>query len=248
VSMDISKGIESATSVVKSIPEFIKALTDVMETPYGWIILAVILIWFLLNKDLTRFLNIFETKEKKRLDKLEAYVSNKEAANNEALDVIKDLRDAHYFKVATDIYAEKNLRDSLINLHKKTSHTINWVNIRRAMPYIGADSTFRVSIRERTRLESFGYFFNILAGWLFLGFAVALFLVLIFSNDKTLSQFTLWMFSTLFCSFFAIFAFSQNIPISSAKKIKIELDNLLATDITTKAVVEIQEAEADIQS
>jgi len=49
VSKDIAKGIDSATSVVKSIPEFMKALTDVMETPFGWIILAVILIWFVLH-------------------------------------------------------------------------------------------------------------------------------------------------------------------------------------------------------
>jgi len=226
VSKDIAKGIDSATSVVKSIPEFIKALTDMMETPYGWLILIVILIWFLLNKDLSRFLSLFEAKEKKRLDKLEVYVSNKDAANNEALEVIKDLRDAHYFKVATDIYAEKNLRDSLISLHKKTSHTINWVNIKRAMPYIEADSSSAISIRKQTKSERFGYFYNLFTGWLFLGFAVALFLVFIFSSVKDLSQFILWIASALFCAFFAIFAFSQNFSINSAKKIKTELDNV----------------------
>ncbi|WP_351189321.1 hypothetical protein [Shewanella sp. TB4-MNA-CIBAN-0142] len=237
MSEDIAKGIHSATSVVNSIPEFMKALTDVMETPYGWIILAVILIWFLLNKDLSRFLNIFETKEKKRLDKLEVYVNNKEAANNEALEVIKDLRDAHYFKVATDIYAEKSLRDSLINLHKKTSHTINWINIKRAMPYINADSTSTVSIRDQSRSEKFGYFYNLFTGWLFLGFAVALSLVFIFSNDRVLSQFALWIASTLFCAFFAMFAFSQNFPIRAAKKIKTELEKVSTTNVpaTTEA-------------
>jgi hypothetical protein len=232
VSKDIAKGIDSATSVVKSIPEFMKALTDVMETPFGWVILAVILIWFLLNKDLSRFLNIFETKEKKRLDMLEVYVSNKDASNNEALEVIKDLRDAHYFKVATGIYAERNLRDSLISLHKKTSHTINWINIKRAIPYIDADSTSTASIREQTGLEKFGYYYNLFTGWLFLGAAVALSLVFIFSSDKAVSQFALWIVSTLFCAFFAIFTFAQNFPISSAKKIKTELDNLSVTAVT----------------
>ena len=246
MSEDIAKGIDSATSVVKSIPEFMKALTDVMETPYGWIVLAVILIWFFLNKDLSRFLNIFETKEKKRLDKLEVYVNNKEAANSEALEVIKDLRDAHYFKVATGIYAEKRLRDSLINLHKKTSHTINWVNIKRAMPYIDADSTSTVSIRDQSRSEQFGYFYNLFTGWLFLGFAVALSLVFIFSSDKVLSQFALWIASTLFCAFFAIFAFSQNFPISSAKKIKTELNKAPETNAPTTTVAETHEA--DVQS
>ncbi len=226
MSKDIAKDIESATSVVKSIPEFLKAVTDVMQTPGGWVLLGVVLVWFLLNKDLSRFLNIFEAKEKKRLDKLEVYVSNKDAANEEALGVIKDLRDAHYFKVATDIYAEKNLRDSLINLHKRTSHTINWINIKRAMPYIEANSDYEVAIREQNWREKAGYYYNQIIGWLFLGFATALSLVYLFSSNKELAQFGIWISSTLFCAIFAIFSFSQNFPISSAKKIEAELKRI----------------------
>jgi len=223
VSQDLAKGIEGATTVLKSIPDFIKAFTEVMQTPYGWIFLAIIFLWFVLNKDLAKLFSLFESKEKKRLDKLEIYVRNTETANSEALEVIKDLRDAYYFKVATDIYAEKNLRDSLISLHKKKSHTITWVNIKRAMPYIDADSKSNISIREQNWQEKIGYFYNLSIGWLFLGFLIASSLVYMFSSNKDLSQFGLWLTSTLFCAFFTIFSFSQNFPISSAKKIKAEL-------------------------
>ena len=224
MSQDLAKGIEGATTVLKSIPDFIKAFTEIMQTPYGWIFLAIIFLWFVLNKDLAKLFSLFESKEKKRLDKLEIYVSDTETANSEALEVIKDLRDAYYFKVATDIYAEKNLRDSLISLHKKTSHTITWVNIKRAMPYIDADSKSNISIREQNWQEKIGYFYNLSIGWLFLGFLIASSLVYMFSSNKDLSQSGLWLTSTLFCTFFTIFSFSQNFPISSAKKIKAELE------------------------
>jgi len=223
VSHDITKGIEGATSVLKSIPDFIKAFTEVMQTPYGWIFLAIILIWFVLNKDLTNLINLFESKEKKRLDKLETYVSNSETADSEALEVIKDLRDAYYFKVATNIYAEKSLRDSLISLHKKTSHTISWVNIKRAMPYIEVSSNSLISIRKEKLSEKIGYYYNLFTGWLFLGFSVALFLVFMFAENKDINQIALWLFSTSFCAIFAIFVFSQNFSIASANKIKKEL-------------------------
>lgn len=224
MTQEISNKIETATNTIKSIPEFLDAIAEVMQTPYGWVVLAVFLIWFLLNKDLSNVIRIFESKEKKRLGKLEVYVGNKDAANVDVLEVIKDLRDAHYFKVATDIYAEKNLRDSLIALHKLTSHSVSWINIKRAMTYLVADTNSKITVRKQTKLEVIGHYYNIATGWLLLGFAVALLLVFLFSTTKNFSQFSVWILSSVSCAFFAMFAFSQNWPIASAKKIADELE------------------------
>ncbi len=231
---DITKGVDTATSVFTSIPEFMKAFNSVIETPYGWLLLLGILVWVFLNKNFFRLLNLFEAKEKKRLDELEVYVSNKEAANNETLEVIKDVRDAHYFKVATDIYAEKHLRDSLIGLYKKTPHTINWVNIKRAMPYIEVNSNSNISIREQTFLEKIGYFYNLFIGLLFLGLSILLSLSLTFIllNNKELIQLVVLIITILFCTLFTVFIFSQNFPVRSAKKIKAALNKANSTSST----------------
>lgn len=219
----ISNGLETATNTVRSIPEFLDAIAEIMRTPYGWVVLAALLIWFLLNKDLSNMFRVFESKEKKRLEKLEVYINNKEAANDDALVVIKDLRDTHYFKVATDIYAEKPLRDSLITLHKRTSHSVNWINIKRAMPYLIVGRDSKVTVRKQTKFEVLGHYYNLVTGWLFLGFSVALLLVFLLSATKDFGQFSVWVLSTVFSTFCAMFAFSQNWPIASAKKISNEL-------------------------
>lgn len=91
--------IDKATDMVKSIPAFMEAVSEVLQSPYGWLVLGALLIWFLINRDLNRLFGLFERGEKLKLEKLETYVNNSSAANKQSLNVIKDLRDAYYFKV-----------------------------------------------------------------------------------------------------------------------------------------------------
>lgn len=223
MSQSLAKGIEEATTVLASIPDFMKAFSDVMQTPYGWIFLVVILFWFFLNKNLTNIFNFFESKERKRLVGLEAYVNNPQVADGEALEVIKDLRDACYFKVATGIYAEKNLRDSLISLRKKISDEISWVNIKRAMPYIKVGQNSSIEIREENLSEKLGYYYNLVVGWLFLGSSVLLWLMFLFTENKGFNHVFVCVFSVLFCLFVSVLVFSQNFSIVSASKIRKKL-------------------------
>ncbi|TOG59716.1 hypothetical protein CGI97_13805, partial [Vibrio parahaemolyticus] len=52
-----------ATEVVKSIPDFISAITDVLQTPSGLIVSVIVLLWFVLNRDLTKIYGVFEYKQ-----------------------------------------------------------------------------------------------------------------------------------------------------------------------------------------
>ena len=218
--------IEKVTEMVKSVPEFMDAVSDVLQSPYGWIVLVGMVAWFLINKDLSNIFGLFERGEKLRLEKLEAYVSNESSADSDALKVIKDLRDAHYFKVATGIYAEKRLRSSLIKLHEDTSYSINWTHIKRALPFITTEKDLNSSIRDMKPMEKIGHYYNLFVGCLFLLLSAASILVFFVSKPQTLSDVFIGTTSALVCAFFAMFVFSQNWPYNSANKIKKELINI----------------------
>lgn len=223
---DNQNQVELATEIVKSIPEFMQAVTDVLQTPWGWLVLAAIIFWFLINRDLSNIFSLFERGETRRLEKLEAYVSNTDAADEEALKVIKDLRDAHYFKVATGIYAEQTLRESLIQLHKATSHKINWTIIKRAMPYVDASSNTTVSIRDMAGWERLGHVYNLFVGFMFLVFAGVILIAFTISEPKTTINIAVGVGGAAASAFFSMFVFSQNWPYLSAKQIRVELQTI----------------------
>lgn len=223
---DEKNQIDQAAEMVKSIPEFMEAVSGVLQTPYGWFVLTALLIWFLINRDLSHLLGLFERGEKTRIEKLESYLERESSADEGSLRVIKDLRDAHYFKIATGIYAEKWRRESLIKLHDNVSHTINWVQIKRALPFIKITSDKSVSIRGLTFLEKVGHYYNIAVGFLFSFFAIAAILVFIVSDQKSILSIIIGLGGAIGSAFFAMFVFSQNWPYNSAEKIKEELSRI----------------------
>lgn len=218
--------LKQTTELVKSIPEFMEAVTEVLQTPWGWLFLALIVFWFFINKDLSHVSNFFERGRTRRLEKLESYISNVEMADESALKVIKDLRDAYYFKVATGIYAERMFRDSLINLHNITSPQINWTLIKRAIPYIKASQDMSISIRDMESWEKIGHYYNLFVGFMFLVFSGVVFITFMLSEPKTITNILIGAGGSLACAIFSIFVFAQNWPYGAAKDIRYELETM----------------------
>lgn len=219
---DKTTAVNDAIEAVNSIPKFIDALTELLNTPYGWIALAAVLVWIFLNKNLISIFLEQNKKEIHKIERLDSYVENPEAADEVTLQAIKDLRDAHYFKVATGIYAEKNLREALIKLHNKHSPSINWTHIKRALPYIETNKSAETSIRKTTISEKFGYYYNLSTGilFLFLFLSVAALVAFISTGKLSVISVLTGAGSALFSFAFALFVFSQNFPEKSAKLIR----------------------------
>lgn len=173
------------------------------------------------------------------------YMSNQEAANEDVLKVIKDLRDAQYFKVATGIYAEKSLRESLIYLHEKTSHSITWTNIKRSLPYLSATSDTKIEVRKQKCTEKIGYWYNIGVGSLFFCFAIVIFLAFFLVSPGSVGIIVGGATLSLLCAFFAFFVFSQNWPVTSAKKIKEELHKVGQGNPNPNSEVEVEASEVE---
>lgn len=85
------------------------ALANLLQTPAGLIAVVVFFLWLLVNKDFSHLFELFERKEKRRSEQLDLYVSKPELADANSIKVLSDLRDAHYFKVATGILLRQAL-------------------------------------------------------------------------------------------------------------------------------------------
>ncbi len=220
----ISKDANSFTETVQSMQDFLSALSDVLSTPLGWLVVLGLFLWLIVNKDFSHLFDLAERKQKNRLRDLETYVTNKDAACDDSLSVIKDLRDAYYFKVATGIYAEQKLRKSLVELHRITSNAISWVDIRRAMSFIVVSDDGNAEVRKFTKFERFSYYYNFVVAFLFGFIAILVFIAFWASATKEIQQTLLWAVSLIFCFGIAAYSLAQNWPIGSAKRIDKELE------------------------
>lgn len=221
---DFAEAVGGATEALRTIPEFMEALSDVIRTPYGWILLLIVLVWLVRNLDYPNLVSLIGAKEKKRLEKIETYAAKSQLADGKTLGVVKDLRDAYYFKIATGIYAEKDLRYKLIELYEKTSISVSWTTIKRALPYLNiSDGT----IRDFSLLEQAERIFNLFAGFLVLTFTIAVSLVFLFTAEKNAAQFLIWIGTFMVFFPFSLYAFSQNFPYQAAEIIRKDLKELL---------------------
>lgn len=220
---DPSSFIESLTKALQSIPALMEALIQALQTPYGWIPLAGILLWFAVNKDLFMFFRFYEEKQKKKLDNLEKYFANDHITEPVTKEVVSDFRDSYYFKMATGIQAERKLRNALIDLHRTTSADITWVTLKRALPYFEFIDENKIEIKDISQTDKLGRFYNAFVGWLFISFSAATFIIMITFANKSLILSVIFMVLALTLLVLSLFSFSQNFPIKSALKIKSDL-------------------------
>jgi len=221
--MDLSEKVKNAKDAIDNIPSLIDAFLELVKTPYGWVVFCVFFVWLLVNKDVSRFYNIFEKKDKKKYE-LDTYLLEADGTDAETVKAIRDLRDAHYFKIATRIYAEKNFRKALISLHDVTSHLVTWTQIRRSLQYIDVSHEGKISIRKFNVFEKIGYWCNLVVGFFMLFVSAVIFSAFALTGVKSFNSMVLSFFGTILVMAFAIYSFSQNWPIHSARTIKNELE------------------------
>lgn len=225
--MSPSETVQATTEAVRQIPMLIDAAEALLNRPFGWIALLSLLAWLFLNKNAGIAIDFFEKRRNKKLEQLDLYVSKPDIADENSIRVLKDLRDAHYFRVATGIYAESKLRSKLIELHNSTPHTISWTTIRRAMEFIVFDDEKPASIRTSTRFEKFNHFYNILTGSLMLVISVLIFIVFFAYGPPNFRIKALAFISSLIFIAIAMFIFSHNWPRQAADKINSHLQKIL---------------------
>lgn len=221
--MELTPKVKDAADAINSLPSLVNDVMGLLQTPTGWAVLTALFVWFVFNKRLYRVFDIAEIRQRRRLEYLDSYVSKPTLADASSIDVMRDLRDAHYFKIGTGIYAESRLRSCLIQLRAKTSHDISWKQIGKALPFIKAKPDGSVSVRDLSAIEKLGFWYNELVAYLFLLSAAGILALLFLSDVRTVGAVALGAASTLAMFAFAMFLFSQGAPARIAKRIQTQL-------------------------
>lgn len=159
--MSLSQYVKDATESLQQLPALISAVTS---TPGGWLLVAIGVIWFLANKDLSRFLGLFNRRTRKRLEHIDQYFAKPDLADPEVSKVLRAVRDTHHFRGAIGIDAEAKRRTGLIALHERVSPSVPWEVIRRADKFIVVCTEGVPTIKDATWGDRFGYGYNIFMG------------------------------------------------------------------------------------
>ncbi|GAA5784874.1 hypothetical protein [Chitiniphilus shinanonensis] len=221
----VADQVKDATEAVQQLPRLVEAIVAVSQSPLVMLIVAFIFaLWVFAKKDFSYIFGFIERKRSKRLGHLNDYVERPELADSEAMQVLRDLRDAHYFKVATGIYAEKGFRKSLIKLHQDTSHLIGWPTIRSALAFIEIGSDGEAKVREPFLRENIERWYNNFTSGFF--FVVGVFWLIFYwwVEKRTMEGVAIGFAAfVLFVGGAFIFRF-QNFPYLASRKIKKELE------------------------
>lgn len=226
--MEIAPQVKYMTEAVQSLPLLFDAISVI---PGGALIPILVCFYFLVsmvNKGFfLQMFNIFEHKERKRLEQINQYLSSDCAADPETIKAVRDLRDAHYFSVATGIYAENITRKAFIKLHQMSSHRIAWKHIDRARMYIEIAPDETITVRDLNRWDKISYCLNLCVASVCILFAFYFLMAFPGSSDaKTLAIFG---FAIVVCLLFlciGLYAFFQNLPFFARKRIAEELERL----------------------
>lgn len=219
--MELASNVQDTTEALKNLGTLVETVIALLQTPEGWVLITGLFVWLILNKDISHLFDFFERGEKNKLARIDEYISKAELSDAEMMKVIRDSRDAHYFKFTTGIYAEKRVRDALINLHASLSNEMTWTHIRRAFPYIKIDSTGKVTVHI-SWFEKLSYGYNAVVGYGSLLLSAAVFIFFVFSRKDA---YTIgWgLGGTVAALLFSLFVFSQNWPVNAAKRINTKL-------------------------
>lgn len=221
--MELAPQIEDLAKAIESLPSLLNAISSLPIS--GWVVLIASILWLLANRSLPQIANLLEQRERRRIEQFDAYVSLPDTGDAATIRAIRDLRDAHYFKIATGIYAESRVRNAFIKLHEATSHLVTWRHICRAHPYLVVSSDETITVRELDFFENLSYRYNQLVAYLFLFLAASLIVIVIFSGTKSLTSVALGFGGGTLSGLFAVFVFTQNWPIHAARKIAKELES-----------------------
>jgi hypothetical protein len=221
--VELTPLVKDSTEAIQALPNFAEAITSLVKTPGGIVLALLLFLWLVVNSDYSRMLEMLEYKKRRRLEQINEYVASPDLADPETITAVKDLRDTHYFKVATGIYAEGVTRSGLIKAHQILSHSVTWTHIRRAHPYIYVAADQSITIRELTIFEKFGYWYNQFVAYACMGFAALWGAMVIITGNKSASSFLLGFGGAGLVVLFAMFVFYQNWPVHAKDRIAKEL-------------------------
>jgi hypothetical protein len=204
----------------ETLPNVIEIILKLFGTTIGMFTFAVFALVFILVKvpqlPLVQWFNERKSKRLKFFQDHFSLITDDKFCKT----VVEDVRNAIVFEHATKIYAERNWRKSLVELHDNTG--VSWIVIKRAHRLMDIRLDGTVFIKDFTLFDKFDRIFNIFMAIFFSSSVFFLIIGLIY-NPGFLSNLQALAFC-LFSFSIATFSVFQNVPYYAATRLRNKLD------------------------
>jgi hypothetical protein len=115
---------------------FTKIISEAMNPLFALMLIGAFFILLELVRNAPEWIDRLLQPKQKKLEELKNALGQDFSLSESSKEVIGDLVEAELFNRAVGIYAERELREALINLHKDTSPKIDWKMIKRSRGFI----------------------------------------------------------------------------------------------------------------
>lgn len=167
---------------IDGLPAFTTTVRELLGTTVGTLVFAAFLFSYLVIK--VPQIPLFQWLIGLKASRLKWLTDHSTCMTDEVFckAVVEDIRDAMIFEKATGIYAEKNWRKGLVELHDQTG--VSWLTMKRARKFMSLELNGKVSLRGLTVGDRVEAWLNAAMAWVFLAMATLTFITLILIAPK----------------------------------------------------------------
>lgn len=208
---------EVLKAAVENSPTLISAVRELSATTLGAICLLGIAVAVAIYKCTQHPLFVsFLGRRDARAKHFEAYLMSS-ASDKSCKAVVADVRDAMIFQDATGIYAEAKWRKGLVKLREAKS--ASWLDMKLAKKYMELKANDTIVIRDFTKGDRAGYWWNVAMMVIFVIWALIVFIAALVSKPS-LENVLLAIALSIALVVCAAGIIMQNQPLSAAKRLK----------------------------
>lgn len=221
---ELQSSIQEANNAVKDIPSLLETIILTLQGNYGFFIFALalcVVIWyFCCIANPSGYLTYFETRRRSRTERLEKYLSSQHSTETNSTAAIQEIYDSECFEHATGIYAERERRAALIQLHDKIAPSASWRTIMGAREYIDFDQNNCAFVKNATVWTQIHYWINMIIGSIIFFIGEFSMVGLPFTSGNLNLNIFAGFIILVVCIGFSMFFFKQGVPYLSANRLR----------------------------
>lgn len=158
----------------------VQALIEMIETASGSTIIVFVLVYVLVNYSPLSWFELFAQFRDRKLDSLRISLEDDSVLSSETQMLFRDVLEARLLQRNVGFYAERKMREALLQLYNRTSYKIDWSVIRLALRHLEVRDE-RIRVKPMSGWRKRWWWLNwlaliILTGILILCLLVALYL------------------------------------------------------------------------
>lgn len=199
-----------------------KILSQMIEGSDGSNILAIaIVIAISIVFNFEKIYRFFDSRKKLKIGLIEEAIKHGCVQGNTRI-YLEELIETEYFKSITGISLEKEVRDAMLEAYLSANGHLKFKHFKRAIPYYEfKDAKLAVHI---SKFSVFGFFYNLISGFLMMVGAVFLFIAPAFTSVLTLVKVFSFYGLAVFMVIMAALMLYQSLPVLSAKYVRDHLE------------------------